>query len=95
MRIRVIVLTMLIISFFTTSCHERPKEMYVEDGLLAFKYKGISYIKLIDPKYNHTGWVVDYSQFFQEDTLIVNGYVWVKTTTEKEHNISKIVPQMK
>ncbi|MDG1949737.1 MAG: hypothetical protein P8J32_02840 [bacterium] len=81
-------------------CDTRPPGVYeAESGMaydaLSTEHRGITYLYMDAVDKDRKGWVVDYSQFFTKDTLIVNGSVWVRTNkTEKDLIKEQKIPQL-
>lgn len=96
------IITTAIMLVLLAACDERPPGSY-DSG--QYKYpievrrvevNGITYVNF-SRKFSERdeGWAVDFSQFFVEDTLIVNGQVWIRVGSEQEAIKQQRVPDKK
>ena len=93
------ILTIAFLFLLFTACDKRPPggydagEVHSPVDVERVEYNGITYLKLDEQHSEDDGWVVDYSQFFVEDTLIINGQVWVRQGAEEEVKKHQRVPE--
>jgi hypothetical protein len=71
------------------SCDSRPVDVYEKSlnkptDALVLEHNGIRYLFLDTQNEDRRGWVVDYSQFFNQDTISVNGNIWIRSRTKEE-----------
>lgn len=97
---KIAIIFLMIVSI---GCDDRPPGAY-DDGSFSkpinvenLEFKGIKYLCFDLPHSDtRSGWVVDYSQFFTKDTLVIDGWIWVRTNkTEQERRKEQKIPLIK
>lgn len=77
------------------SCDNRPQGVYEREfvkpvNAKVIEHNGIRYLFMSINNADRRGWVVDYSQFFEGDTLFIHDAVWVRVGNVEDFKPTRI-----